>query len=159
FREGVRRYLRAHAYKNATSRDFLEALGAAAGRDVAGPFSSFLDQPGVPEVSMALRCGAGTPAVHIEQRRYLPAGAHVAAPAPTWAVPVCVRAGADESCRVVDAAEADIELAGQKGCPSWVLGAAGGVGYYMVDYRGDLLGKLAAALPHLGLRERLVLAA
>ena len=51
FREGVRRYLTKYAWKNATSADF---LGALAGNDtsISSAFSSYLDQPGVPLVTV-----------------------------------------------------------------------------------------------------------
>ena len=56
FRQGVRSYLSLHAFKNATAADFLASLGMAGKKDVAKPFSTFLNQPGMPVVSMTLDC-------------------------------------------------------------------------------------------------------
>ena len=66
-------------------------MKAALGR----AFHTFLEQSGVPLVSVALKCAEGAPAVELEQTRYVPLG--LKAPAPqTWSVPVCVRyEGAD----------------------------------------------------------------
>ncbi|MFP2930564.1 M1 family aminopeptidase, partial [Pyxidicoccus sp. 3LG] len=61
FQQGVRRYLEAHARGTATTGDFFHALSAAAGRDVAPAFSTFLDRPGVPRVAMELQCPTGAP--------------------------------------------------------------------------------------------------
>ena len=47
FRKGIQRYMREHADGTATARDFLGAISAEAGRDIAPAFSTFLDQPGV----------------------------------------------------------------------------------------------------------------
>ncbi len=84
FRAGVRGYVRRHAWGNATSADFLAALDAAApGRDVAAAFTTFLEQPGVPLVSIDLRCGAGRrPAVELRQERLLPDAVRRRGPAP-----------------------------------------------------------------------------
>jgi cytosol alanyl aminopeptidase len=84
FREGVRAYLAKHAGGNATSADFLAAVGAAAGRDVATPFNTFLDQVGTPLVSFELRCEANqSPRLLLSQERYLPLGSRPAS-APCW---------------------------------------------------------------------------
>ena len=59
FRDGIRAYLGAHRFGTARSEDLLAALAQASGRDVATPFFSFLEQPGVPLVSANLSCGEG----------------------------------------------------------------------------------------------------
>ena len=58
FRKGVQAYLRAHAYGNARTEDFLDALGKAAGTAVVPAFRTFLDQPGIPEITVTLDCPA-----------------------------------------------------------------------------------------------------
>jgi aminopeptidase N len=92
FRAGVQFYLRQHAWKNATASDFEGAISHVAGRDVAPVFNSFLDQPGVPEVSAALKCGA-KPALELTQKRSLPIGSK--AKAQMWQIPICVAYEAD----------------------------------------------------------------
>ena len=61
FQKGVRRYLGEHAFGNATYKDFLNALEAEGGAGVGKAFATFLDQPGVPLVSLDLVCGSGAP--------------------------------------------------------------------------------------------------
>jgi aminopeptidase N len=46
FRDGLRRYLRAHPYGNATWRDLLAAVGAASGRDLAPWGAAYVLRPG-----------------------------------------------------------------------------------------------------------------
>ena len=50
FRDGMRRYMKAHQYGNATSADLWAALGAASHRDVAKVAAGFTEQPGIPLV-------------------------------------------------------------------------------------------------------------
>ncbi|TMQ69551.1 MAG: hypothetical protein E6K80_11335 [Candidatus Eisenbacteria bacterium] len=52
FRAGVRGYIAAHAFGNATAADLWTALSKAAGRDVGAVAGSFLEQPGVPIVTV-----------------------------------------------------------------------------------------------------------
>src|SRR5262249_61210340 len=76
FRRGIRRYLTRHAWGNATASDFLAAVSEEAGRNIAPAFSTFLEQAGVPLVTVALRCEPGSKAkLSLSQERYLPVGA------------------------------------------------------------------------------------
>jgi alanyl aminopeptidase len=73
FQEGIRRYLTQYAWKNATSTEFLAALGGA-NQSISTAFSSFLDQAGVPLLSMQLDCGGGRTQLDLSQERFLPMG-------------------------------------------------------------------------------------
>jgi alanyl aminopeptidase len=135
FRKGVRAYLGKYANRNATSADFLGSLSAASGRDVTKAFSSFLDKPGAPEVSVALDCGAGAPALRLAQERSLPIGSKGSA-AQVWSIPVCVRYGAakaETECTLMTQAKTSWTLKA-KSCPAWLDANAGAVGYYRVEY-------------------------
>src|SRR6185369_2442583 len=59
FRNGVQAYLKQNADGAATVTQFLAAISKAAGKDVSPAFSTFLDQAGVPVVSMDLQCDGG----------------------------------------------------------------------------------------------------
>ena len=151
FRRGIQRYLRQHAWGNATSDDFLAALSAEGAPEVAGAFRSFLDQAGAPVVSFALACPASGPArLSFAQRRYVPLGS-AASEDQTWSIPVRFRYGAGER---VEAART-LLTAGRDAidlpfCPEWVSGNDEGIGYYLAEYSPDLLARLAAharALP------------
>ena len=149
FRDGVRRYLAKYAWKNATSADFLTSL---AGDDatIAPAFSSFLDQPGVPLVSVALDCQGSEPRLDLTQQRFLPLGSQGGQPE-LWKAPVCVRypvgsgvAGSndDRECMLLDHPSARLALPKATGCPGWVEANAGAAGYYRVLYQRDALGDL-----------------
>ena len=74
FKRGIRRYLAAHTDGNARVGDLLAALSKEGGRDVATPFTTFLDQAGVPALTMTKDCSGSRPVVRVEQARYLPLG-------------------------------------------------------------------------------------
>lgn len=158
FRAAVRGFIAAHAGGSATAAEFGAAL-AVADPAVAAGLTSFLDQPGVPRVALALDC-TGRPAAVATVSRALavapmvskpgwgptPAGAigRWAGPgaggAATWQFPLCVRfpdashAGAvAERCGWLAGDAGRVEL-GTASCPTWLVGDAGGAGYYQVAY-------------------------
>ncbi len=143
FRAGVRRYMKEHPYGTATSRDFLQAVEAESRPGVAAAFSSFLDQAGVPLVDVSLDCGGGGATLSLSQKRFLPVGSAGAA-GQTWQVPVCVRGGdGAKACTLLKDASGTMSApSAGGGCPAWVLGNDGEIGYYRTAYRGDLLEKL-----------------
>jgi alanyl aminopeptidase len=145
FRGGVTAYLKDHAYGNATSEDFLASIATAGKPQVAAAFRTFLDQPGIPEVSVELKCSGG-PRVALTQKRYLPLGS-TGAQGARWQVPVCVRyQGGDNSseCFLLDKPSAEFALKNASSCPAAVFANANGVGYYVTAYQGGLLEKLLA---------------
>jgi len=142
FQKGVQNYLRAHAYGNATATDFLAAISEATGGDVTPAFDTFLNQSGVPQITVQLACAKGkTPALELAQERLLPVGSK-AADDRRWQVPVCARwssAGkTHQACTLMASKSATLPLAG-KGCPDWVLPNAGFAGYYRLNLKGNLL--------------------
>src|SRR5436309_9746589 len=54
FRDGLRAYLRDHAYANATWQDLLSAVGGAAHRDLGASGRSYILRFGMPEVATQL---------------------------------------------------------------------------------------------------------
>jgi len=146
FRKGVQDYLRKFADRNATADDFLGSISQAAGKDVAPAFSSFLDQPGVPLVTVDLRCDGETPRLELRQQRSLPLGSTGSA-AQAWKIPMCVSYSTSDTqrtreCNLVQEAQASWPLRQAKSCPQWLLANDGEVGYYRTLYRGDLLTRL-----------------
>ncbi len=131
FRRGVQAYLRSHARGSATAEELLDALSEAAGRDVRGPVTSFVAQPGVPLVEATPVCADGAGRLALRQSRYLPLGSDASADA-TWQIPFCARyaAGGEvrQACTLLTEREGSLPLEG--GCPDWVLPNAGGMGYY-----------------------------
>lgn len=146
FRSGVQAYLKQFTFGNARSDDFLEALSKAGGADIAPAFATFLNQAGVPELSVRLTCVQGRkPSLKVIQQRSLPIGS-TGSLSQTWSIPVCVEYGAGgkrlRQCAFVKTPSAEIELRDAPGCPEWVLPNAGETGYYRVKYEGDLLRRL-----------------
>jgi len=143
FRRGVRQYLDRHRYGSATVTDFLDALGAASGKPVAPAFATFLDQNGVPEVTVALACTKGGAHLALAQRRYTAQEAN--ATAQRWQIPVCARyASGDASrtaCTLLAEREGSLDLG--SGCPAFVFANAGGRGYYVPAYSPGMLARLA----------------
>jgi alanyl aminopeptidase len=155
FRTGVRAYMAAHAFGNATYADFVDAIGKAAGHDVHPLFDSFILQSGVPLVSFELSCN-GAPKLQLAQERYKPLGSEID-PKRTWHVPICVRWGVGgdtgHDCGQLDEATGELALSA-KTCPEWVFPNEAGVGYYRMRPKKDLLDKLLGSLGKLSLAER-----
>jgi len=148
FQKGVQRYMREHANGNATAAQFLAAISAEAGKDVAPAFSSFLDQPGVPLVTVALRCDAGAPPrLLLSQQRYLPQGSQPPpeAAGQRWLFPICMRYGKGpeegRACTLLEQPTGTLDLPGKE-CPDWVLPNDGFSGYYRASAEGPLFQKL-----------------
>jgi alanyl aminopeptidase len=146
FGRGMRRYLEAHASKNATSANFVAAISAAAGRDLAPAFSTFLDQVGAPLVSVELACPPrAPPRVTVSQTRYLPAGSAQDRRG-QWQIPVCLHYGGDRGegrqCLLLAEPRAEVELTGVGHCPQWMLGNDRMTGYYRTRVSPVLMARL-----------------
>jgi aminopeptidase N len=151
FRQGVNAYLQAHAYGNATSENFWSAIATASGKPVDKIMPTFVTQPGVPLVRVALSCAGDRTQIGMTQRRFIvDPGA-----APTnqlWQVPVCFElappAGATgrgyNTCAVVDRPEETFNVSGTA-CAPWVFTNIDGRGYYRTEYPPEMLRAIA---PH-----------
>jgi alanyl aminopeptidase len=146
FQSGVTSYLKHYAYRNARMADFLDAIAQTGQPRLSAAFQTFLNQPGVPEISVALRCD-GPPSVSLSQKRYLPIGSG-GSTAETWQVPVCVRyrtgKGVERECFLLDKSTADFKLTKASGCPALIAANESASGYYISSYQGDLLDKMVA---------------
>jgi aminopeptidase N len=72
FRDGVRSYVKAHAFSNATTSDLWLALGSVSHQDVGTIAAGWTEQAGFPLVSVASHCEAdGKRTVTLSQRRFL----------------------------------------------------------------------------------------
>jgi alanyl aminopeptidase len=157
FQNGVRAYLAAHAWGNATYGDFVRAMAEASGADPKPMFDSFVMQSGVPLVSVKLACTNGAkPRLVVSQRRYRPLGSRID-PHRTWTLPMCVRWSAGNltgrDCAVVTGETGELPLSATT-CPDWVLPNDGELGYYRALPEGKLLGQLLAHAKSLTLAER-----
>jgi aminopeptidase N len=161
FRRAIRRYIRAHAWGNADEADFLQALRGELGEPAAAVMASFVEQPGVPLVSVEPRCDGAKPRVHLAQKRFFAAGDQ---PSPArWKIPVCMKLGREggavpgRMCTVLESESADVPLAK---CPTWIMPNEEGAGYYHARYDNKSLAALAPVLASaLTVRERVQMAA
>jgi len=144
FQKGVHDYLEKYAFGNATASEFLETVSATTGKNITGSFSTFLDQPGVPVVSMKLDCKTSAPVLQLTQKRFLPLGS-TGSPNKVWDIPVCIRYGTgitgSSVCTMLTRPEQSLQLTA-KVCPAWLEGDDDAVGYYRVDYDHSLLDAL-----------------
>ena len=160
FQRGIHAYLEEHRFGSATATDFLSAITSMAGRDVATPFSTFLNQPGVPLVSVELSCTPESRRIVARQTRYLPMGSTASA-AEAWQIPFCVRyeTGREphEACALLNHAEEHLSLP-ESDCPTFIVPNADGAGYYRTEMTSaDLRNLREHGWSHLRPSEKLAL--
>ena len=141
FRKGVNQYLKAHAWKNATHDDLWASFGASSGKDVAGAMAGFIEQNGLPLVTVEpLPDGR----LHIGQSRFLNHG--VDAEARRWRIPVAMRWSDGRTVRtqtlLLTSADTTVKLEGG-GRAAWIMPNADGRGYYRWQVPQDMLLSLA----------------
>ena len=145
FQKGVREYLRARAWGNATSADFVAAISAASGKDLAPAFATYLEQPGAPELDAKITCGKDGVRIELAQERYVPPGSPEPAEQQPWIMPVCVayeRGGKRvDACTLLDKPTGEIKVDSAQ-CPRWLLPTTHGRGYYRARYTAEQVTKL-----------------
>jgi len=135
FRTGIRLHLARHADGTATAEDFIASIAEASGHSgISSAFKSFIEQPGVPLVSVAIDCQtAGRPRLHLRQARYAPLGSSIKADTGLWQIPFCASymSGSErrKTCTVFGAREQFLDLEGAA-CPTRLHPNAEGSGYY-----------------------------
>jgi aminopeptidase N len=98
FRDGIRRYFKAHAFSNATTTDLWVALSAATGKDVASIAGDWTGRPGFPLLKAEATCAAdGARTLRVTQSRFLVAGSPQGDS--HWMVPLQVRIGSHGESR------------------------------------------------------------
>jgi len=141
FRDGMRRYMAAHAYSSSTTADLWAAMEAASGKPVKQIAAAFTEQPGIPLVDVKTDCKGGETVATLTQGRFTindPKAAKL-----TWQVPVAIG--------LVGDAQPESVLLGAKpetvkfaGCGEPVKANMGDVGYYRVQYDAANLKALSA---------------
>src|SRR5262249_20449580 len=128
FRDGIRRYMKAHSYSNATEGDLWFHLSQAAGRDVTATIGTWINQPGTPLVTVKTRCERGRLHVDLAQRRFAAIGASL--PNATWEIPMVLRAGTTTRQILLGAAPQRVDF--PRCAP--VIANGDDIGYYRVHY-------------------------
>jgi aminopeptidase N len=153
FRDGIRKYMAAHAYGNTTTADLWRALESAAGKPVTGVAASFTEQDGVPLIIAETTCSGDTQRMTLRQDRFViaPARGEAAVFAPrAWSVPIAVGPlNATRSPQVL-LLQGSTEIAAGP-CGEAIKVNLGDIGYYRVEYgphsRALLAKSLAAMTP------------
>jgi len=153
FRDGIRAYLQAHAYRNTTTADLWAALAETSGKPVREFAAGWTEQPGFPVVTVSALPSGSQGSVQLEQARF---AIHQQNPEPLrWQIPVlygpagtpdrAVLALLKESIQPGTLLEPDIALKAN----------IGDVGYYRVAYDATLARRLLKAAPLLAEADRL----
>lgn len=163
FQRGMRAYVSAHAYGNATTDDLWRALGDASAQPVRAYMTGWTRQTGFPYVSAARAAPGGPAALALTQRRFIATGACAAGAAeagggPLWHVPLrLVGAGAPTpSVDVLSARRGScaVPAAAAAAAGGWLKLNAGQTGFFRVAYSAELWAPLAAAAPGLAPADR-----
>lgn len=149
FRDGMRAYMKAHAYGNATSADLWAALGAAAHRDVKSVAGTFTEQPGIPLVQVARSCDAGHATLTLTQDRFTIHDPHPAKL--SWKVPVSVGGPGVPTSHLLLEGSATVPI---RGCDAPAKVNLGEDGYYRTEYDAASLRALTAAFTSFGPADR-----
>ena len=150
FRDGIRRYMRAHQYSNATTADLWQHLSEASGREVATLAAPWTEQPGFPVVKVVQRCANGRGVATLMQERFTLNDPR--APRLTWKVPVTLaEASGERHAVLLDRAPQRLRLA--RCGPIRVN--VGDTGYYRVQYDQRSFSHFARELATLEVSDRL----
>jgi aminopeptidase N len=150
FRDGMRRYMKAHEYGNATSADLWAALAAASHKDVAKVAAGFTEQPGIPLVQVARSCGGQGASLSLSQSRFTIHDPHPAQLA--WTIPLSVGApGAPTVHLLLGAGTTTLPIAN---CSAPEKVNIGEDGYYRTQYDPASLTALTAVFAKLDAADR-----
>ncbi|MBB2188855.1 M1 family metallopeptidase [Gluconacetobacter azotocaptans] len=151
FRNGMRAYMKAHAYGNTTSADLWAALSQVSHQDVATVARSFTEQPGIPLVDVARRCDAGKTVLTLTEGRFTIHDPH---PLPArWNIPVTVGGPNMTAQRVILRPDTPATLT-FSGCNQALKANLGENGYYRTAYDATSLAALGTAFSHLDATDR-----
>ncbi|MGH9160067.1 MAG: M1 family metallopeptidase, partial [Vicinamibacteraceae bacterium] len=143
FRKSVASYLEKYAFANAGAEDFWNEVARVSGKPVDKIMASYVDQPGVPVLSVSSRCQGSTTEVKLRQERFIGTpGAKPPTPQ-TWTLPVCLRGadGAGVTCEIMSQADQTLTL---PSCSDDVFINPGSHGYYFSQYEPDALAAFAS---------------
>ena len=131
FRDGIRGYIKAHAFSNATTVDLWNALSAASHRDIGEIAADWTEQGGFPLVRVTASCDpAGSRTVSLSQKRFLLRGAD--SHDTKWRIPLQVRSGAGTPQSVLLSEDGQQVTAGR--CEQPLSMNAGAIGFYRTRY-------------------------
>jgi aminopeptidase N len=137
FRSGIRSYMKARAFSNATSADLWNALSAASGKQVGEIASGWTEQAGFPLVNVSAQCDAGARTITLSQHRFLLSGGADAG-GTRWSVPLQVRVGEASTTQSVLLTQSDQKLVAGR-CDEALSVNANAIGYFRTQYDAPTL--------------------
>jgi len=148
WREGIRRYIAAHKYRNTRTTDLWGAVEAAGAKGLTTVAADFTTQPGIPLITVASsQCVNGSTVVTVTQGQFSADRKDAVAANPlTWHVPV--RASAGGAAVQAVTADRNTQLA-VPGCGPLLINP-GQYGYYRTLYTPQQVQALATRIPQLG---------
>ena len=160
FRSGIQNYMKTYSFKNATADDFIKAISDSSKNipadTIKAAINSFLEQPGIPYLTINTSCEDGINRLSVKQTRYLPLGSKGVADKQTWKIPICMSYEIDgkdhQDCHMIDTMEQDITLAGT-GCAAFIMPNTNGSGYYRYSLSSKDWSKLYNNLENLTTNE------
>ena len=153
FQKAVNAYIEKFKYGNARAEDFWGTLTTVTGKPVDKVMASFVDQAGLPLVSVDVTCAGGSSRAVLSQDRYFRDSAPAGAAAPLWQIPVCLQSSSGDSrCEVLQQKRQEISF---NGCPAWVMGNAGARGYYRAAISPAMVRTMAEKVETLSPAERM----
>jgi len=152
FRNGIRRYMAAHANSNATTADLWLVLSRASGRQVAAIATTYTEQPGVPLVVSNASCAGGQQRLALEQERFFIRP--IKAREQLWEIPIAFGLpGAKEPTGAVLMRARTMEVAAGR-CGEPIKLNFGDVGYYRTLYDPASEAALAKSIEKMGPADR-----
>ena len=153
FRDGLRRYMSAHRYSNATADDLWYHLSQASGTDLNPIIGGWIRQRGFPLLKVTTDCIDSLTRVQLSQERFT--STRTSELAAMWQVPVVVHAGGNVKRLILGQAPQQVDF---PGCVP-VVANGGDTGYYRVQYDAANMARLRAAYSVLPATERIGLVA
>lgn len=137
FRAGILEYMSRHQWGNASAIDFADAIGTNADWDVAKAFASFIQQPGIPLITVEI---LDDKRLSVSQQRFSNAGIEL--PELQWTIPVAIKYSADGEIRtqtlILDSPSATVELQ-HHGDVDWIYPNAEQGGYFRWKVPAEML--------------------
>jgi aminopeptidase N len=152
FRDGLRVYLRKHAYSNTTSADMYTELSAVSHQDVAGFAKAWTTDPGFPLVHVAESCVGGAQSLAVSQRRFFYEPGQTSSQ--LWDVPLFVTPATGASQPSTYLLQTQSSTVKGPACGQPAIVNAGGYGYFRAHYDPATTSALVAALPQMDAPDR-----
>ena len=147
WRDGIRRYVASHAYRNTRTTDLWAAQEAVGAKGLTTIATDFTTQPGIPLISVGpSQCVNGATVAALTQGQFsADRRAEVSASPQSWHVPVRASAGGQQAQIVTQGRTTQLSV---PGCGPLLVNA-GQTGYYRTLYTPQEAAALTAAVPQL----------